>query len=88
MNNPFKTAKNFISRYKKEEWFRAVAVIVIVTALAAVGFGYRQGGKRKKNNTFSQKRRNIGLKIKQSGLTTFHRILLHKMYFFLHHAFL
>ena len=42
MNNPFKSAKNFISRYKKEEWFRAVAVIVIVTALAAVGLGYRQ----------------------------------------------
>lgn len=42
MNNPFKTAKDFISRYKKEEWFRAVAVIVIVTALAAVGYGYRQ----------------------------------------------
>ena len=42
MNNPFKAAKNFISRYKKEEWLRAVAVIVIVTALAAVGLGYRQ----------------------------------------------
>ena len=42
MNNPFKSAKNLISRYKKEEWFRAVAVIVIVTALAAVGLGYRQ----------------------------------------------
>lgn len=42
MNNPFKSAKDFISRYKKEEWFRAVAVIVIVTALAAVGLGYRQ----------------------------------------------
>lgn len=42
MNNPFRSAKNFISRYKKEEWFRAVAVIVIVTAMAAVGLGYRQ----------------------------------------------
>ena len=42
MNNPFKSAKDFISRYKKEEWVRAVAVIVIVTALAAVGLGYRQ----------------------------------------------
>lgn len=49
MNNPFKTAKNFISRYKKEEWFRAVAVIVIVTALAAVGFGYRQWQEDKEN---------------------------------------
>ena len=49
MNNPFKTAKNFISRYKKEEWFRAVAVIVIVTALAAVGLGYRQWQEDKEN---------------------------------------
>lgn len=49
MNNPFKTAKNFISRYKKEEWFRAVAVIVIVTALAAVGYGYRQWQEGKEN---------------------------------------
>ena len=49
MNNPFKTAKNFISRYKKEEWFRAVAVIVIVTALAAVGYGYRQWQGNKEN---------------------------------------
>lgn len=49
MNNPFKAAKNFISRYKKEEWFRAVAVIVIVTALAAVGYGYRQWQKDKEN---------------------------------------
>lgn len=49
MNNPFKSAKNFISRYKKEEWFRAVAVIVIVTALAAVGYGYRQWQGNKEN---------------------------------------
>ena len=49
MNNPFRSAKNFISRYKKEEWFRAVAVIVIVTALAAVGLGYRQWQKNKEN---------------------------------------
>ena len=49
MNNPFKTAKNFISRYKKEEWFRAVAVIMIVTALAAVGYGYRQWQEGKEN---------------------------------------
>lgn len=49
MNNPFKTAKDFISRYKKEEWFRAVAVIVIVTALAAVGLGYRQWQEGKEN---------------------------------------
>ena len=49
MNNPFKTAKDFISRYKKEEWFRAVAVIVIVTALAAVGLGYRQWHEDKEN---------------------------------------
>ena len=49
MNNPFKSAKNFISRYKKEEWFRAVAVIVIVTALAAVGLGYRQWQENKEN---------------------------------------
>ena len=49
MNDPFKTAKNFISRYKKEEWFRAVAVIVIVTALAAVGLSYRQWHEDKEN---------------------------------------
>ena len=49
MDDPFKTAKDFISRYKKEEWFRAVAVIVIVTALAAVGYGYRQWQKDKEN---------------------------------------
>lgn len=49
MNDPFKTAKDFISRYKKEEWFRAVAVIVIVTALAAVGLGYRQWQENKEN---------------------------------------
>lgn len=49
MNNPFKTAKDFISRYKKEEWFRAVAVIVIVTAMAAVGLGYRQWQENKEN---------------------------------------
>lgn len=49
MNNPFRSAKNFISRYKKEEWFRAVAVIVIVTALAAVGYGYRQWQEGKEN---------------------------------------
>ena len=49
MNNPFRSAKNFISRYKKEEWFRAVAVIVIVTALAAVGLGYRQWQENKEN---------------------------------------
>lgn len=49
MNNPFRSAKNFISRYKKEEWFRAVAVIVIVTAMAAVGLGYRQWQENKEN---------------------------------------
>lgn len=49
MDDPFKTAKDFISRYKKEEWFHAVAVIVIVTALAAVGFGYRQWQEDKEN---------------------------------------
>ena len=49
MNNPFKSAKDFISRYKKEEWVRAVAVIVIVTALAAVGLGYRQWQENKEN---------------------------------------
>ena len=49
MNNPFRSAKNFISRYKKEEWFRAVAVIVIVTALAAVGFCYKQWQENKEN---------------------------------------
>ena len=49
MNNPFKSAKDFISRYKKEEWFRAVAVIVILTALAAVGLGYRQWHEDKEN---------------------------------------
>ena len=49
MNNPFRSAKNFISRYKKEEWFRAVAVIVIVTAMAAVGYGYRQWQEDKEN---------------------------------------
>lgn len=49
MNNPFKTAKNFISRYKKEEWFRPVAVIVIVTAMSVVGFGYRQWHEDKEN---------------------------------------
>lgn len=49
MNNPFRSAKNFISRYKKEEWFRAVAVIVIVTAMAAVGLGYRQWQEGKEN---------------------------------------
>ena len=49
MNNPFRSAKNFISRYKKEEWFRAVAVIVIVTALAAVGFCYKQWQEHKEN---------------------------------------
>ena len=42
MNNPFKTAKDFISRYKKEDWFRAVAVIVIVAAMSVVGICYRQ----------------------------------------------
>lgn len=42
MNNPFKAAKDFISRYKKEEWFRAVAVIVIVAAMSVVGICYRQ----------------------------------------------
>lgn len=49
MNNPFRSAKNFISRYKKEEWFRAVAVIVIVTVLAAVGFCYKQWQENKEN---------------------------------------
>ena len=49
MNNPFRSAKNFISRYKKEEWFRAVAVIVIVTALAAVGFCYKPWQENKEN---------------------------------------
>ena len=49
MNNPFRSAKNFISRYKKEEWFRAVAVSVIVTALAAVGFCYKQWQENKEN---------------------------------------
>ena len=49
MNNPFRSAKNFISRYKKEEWFRAVAAIVIVTAMSVVGFGYRQWQENKEN---------------------------------------
>ena len=49
MNNPFRSAKDFISRYKKEEWFRAVAIIVIVAALAAVGYGYRQWQEGKEN---------------------------------------
>lgn len=42
MNNPFKAAKNFINRYKKEEWFRAVAIIIIVTALTVVGVSYKR----------------------------------------------
>ena len=42
MNNPFKAAKDFISKYKKEEWFRAVAVIVIVAAMSVVGTCYRR----------------------------------------------
>ena len=42
MNNPFKTAKDWISRYKKEEWFRAVAIIIIVTALTVVGISYKR----------------------------------------------
>lgn len=42
MNNPFKAAKDFMSRYKKEEWFRAVAVIVIVAAMSVVSICYRQ----------------------------------------------
>lgn len=71
MNNPFKSAKDFISRYKKEEWFRAVAVIVIVTALAAVGYGYRQWQEDKENppeqSLRPNRRKDLYLKI--SGMT-------------------
>lgn len=42
MNNPFKAATNFINRYKKEEWFRAVVIIIIVTALTVVGVSYKR----------------------------------------------
>lgn len=42
MNNPFKTAKDWISRYKKEEWFRAVVIIIIVTALTVIGVSYKR----------------------------------------------
>ena len=42
MNNPFKIVKNFINRYKKEEWFRAVVIIIIVTALTVVGISYKR----------------------------------------------
>ena len=42
MNNPFKAAKNFINRYKKEEWFRAVVIIIIVTVLTVFGVGYKR----------------------------------------------
>ena len=49
MNNPFKAAKNFITRYKKEEWFRAVAIIVIVTVLTVVGISYKRYREEKVN---------------------------------------
>ena len=49
MNNPFKAAKNFINRYKKEEWFRAVAIIIIVTALTVVGVSYKRYREEKEN---------------------------------------
>lgn len=42
MNNPFKAATNFINRYKKEEWFRAVVIIIIVTAITLFGVGYKR----------------------------------------------
>ena len=42
MNNPFKAAKNFINRYKKEEWFRAVVIIIIVTVITMFGVGYKR----------------------------------------------
>ena len=42
MNNPFKTAKDWISRYKKEEWFRAVVIIIIVTVITLFGVGYKR----------------------------------------------
>ena len=66
MNNPFRSAKDFISRYKKEEWFRAVAVIVIVTALAAVGLVTDSGMRTKKirpNSLRLNRRKNLYLKI-------------------------
>ncbi|MCI7498075.1 MAG: hypothetical protein PUH30_03310 [Oscillospiraceae bacterium] len=49
MNNPFKATKNFINRYKKEEWFRAVAIIIIVTALTVVGVSYKSYREEKEN---------------------------------------
>lgn len=42
MNNPFKIVKNFINRYKKEEWFRAVVIIIIVTVITVFGVGYKR----------------------------------------------
>ena len=42
MNNPFKAATNFINRYKKEEWFRAVVIIIIVTVITVFGVSYKR----------------------------------------------
>ena len=42
MDNPFKTAKDWVSRYKKEEWFRAVVIIIIVTVITLFGVGYKR----------------------------------------------
>lgn len=49
MNNPFKAAKNFITRYKKEEWFRAVAIIIIVTVITVFGVSYKRYREEKDN---------------------------------------
>lgn len=42
MNNPFKAATNFINRYKKEELFRAVVIIIIVTVITVFGVSYKR----------------------------------------------
>lgn len=42
MNNPFKTVKNHICRYKKEEWFKPVLAIIIMTILAFGAVGWRR----------------------------------------------
>lgn len=42
MNNPFKTVKNHICRYKKEEWFKPVLAIIILTVLAFGAVSWRR----------------------------------------------
>lgn len=49
MNNPFKTVKNHICRYKKEEWFRPVVVIIVLTVLAFGAVGWRRWQDEKEN---------------------------------------